>query len=96
MCVCLHAFRFGCLVCATVSGRACGGQLKDEPEACYRCFEKCQTASSSTDSPTVPDIWRRAKERDRGRERGGRKRERPRGGRGRLMKVPLCDVYLEK
>lgn len=75
MCVCACVFCFGCLVCATVSGCACSRQLKDEPEACYHCFEKCQTASSSTDSPTVPDIWRRARERDSERER----RERERG-----------------
>lgn len=59
---------FGYLVCAA-SGCACDGssgvgQLKDGPVACYHCFEKCQTASSSTDSPTVPDIWRGEGERD--------------------------------
>lgn len=40
---------------------ACSGRHA----ACYRCFEKCQTASSSIDSPTVPDIWRRESEKGR-------------------------------
>lgn len=84
----LH-FNFGCFVCAVVTGCACkgssrDGQLKDESAACYHCYEKCQTASSSTDSPTVPDIWRRVRERER------------EGGGGDCDESPLCDVYLEK
>lgn len=84
----LH-FNFGCFVCAVATGCACkgssrDGQLKDESAACYHCYEKCQTASSSTDSPTVPDIWRRVRER-----------EREGGGGGTVMKVH-CVTFIWK
>lgn len=65
VCVCMHQ-----CVCVCV-------WLKDESAACYHCFEKCQTASSSTESPTLPDIWRRGRERvkETGRQGGVREDE---------------------
>lgn len=46
--VCVGVYFFGCLGSTAVSGCACIRRLKDEPKPCYQCFEKCQTASSST------------------------------------------------
>ena len=54
------------------------GRLKDNPVARYHCCEMCQTESSSPDSPTVPDIWRREEETGRsekGLKEGERERE---------------------
>lgn len=78
----------GFIVCC--GQRLCSGNSKDEPAAHYWCFEKCQTTSSSTDSPTVPDIWRTVSVRERS------DKENRESWKNLVMKVSLCDVYLEK